>query len=184
MTHGSHKIWHIFAGLFRYLEQAGGAHHGARHRSEVKPRDARHDINWENDARGRFERGHVITPRLDIAVRSAGTARALSFCRAIMSGDGAWSCFVDVAYINAFVKAVKDVLMSTVHIPVTRCTPHLKEWGEKSHKVCQVSVCIGLSGPVNGVVVASFTEHVACQLASLWVVQAVSSRKAASYSQA
>jgi chemotaxis protein CheX len=73
---------------------------------------------------------------------------------------------VDVAYINAFVKAVKEVLASTVQIPVTRCTPHLKEWGEKTHKVCQLSVCIGLSGPVNGLVVASFTEHVACQLAS------------------
>jgi chemotaxis protein CheX len=73
---------------------------------------------------------------------------------------------MDVSYLNAFIKATRDVFATMVHVPLTFSKPRLKANDERLHKLYKVSAVISLAGPVAGQVVLTLSEDVAIALAS------------------
>ena len=73
---------------------------------------------------------------------------------------------MDVGYINAFIKATREVIATMVHVPLSFSKPRLREVDERTFKLFKVSAIIALSGPVNGQVVLTLSEDVAIALAS------------------
>jgi chemotaxis protein CheX len=71
--------------------------------------------------------------------------------------------FMDVRYINPFLKAVTNLFATMIELPLTVGKPRLKEHSEPSF---EISGIIGLSGTVTGCVVISISEEIALQLAS------------------
>ena len=72
---------------------------------------------------------------------------------------------MDVAYINPFIAATRDVFGTMVKMPFSVGKPRLREASERLHKLYQVSVVIGLSGAVSGVLVLNLPEAVALSIA-------------------
>jgi chemotaxis protein CheX len=70
---------------------------------------------------------------------------------------------MNVAYINPFLSATKDVFQTMIKIPLTLGKPRLKDRAEPSYAV---SASIGISGSVTGTVVISFPQDVAIDVAS------------------
>jgi len=70
---------------------------------------------------------------------------------------------MDVRYVNAFISAISNVFRTMLHTDVRVGKPLLKETEMKS---ADVSGVIGLSGDVQGCVVLSFPQDVACKLAT------------------
>jgi chemotaxis protein CheX len=73
---------------------------------------------------------------------------------------------MDVAYINPFIRAIREVFTSMVKVPFTIGKPHLKDHGERMHKLYKISAVIGLSGNTTGQVVLSLSEPVAFALST------------------
>ena len=70
---------------------------------------------------------------------------------------------VDVAFINPFVQATKNVFHTMVFLEVERGKPVLKQYSEHT---ADISGAIGLAGTTHGVTVVAFTEAVACAVSS------------------
>lgn len=70
---------------------------------------------------------------------------------------------MDVRYINPFIAAIKNVFSTMVHTQVTIAKPIIRPHDIRS---ADVSGVIGLSGDVTGAVVLSFSQDVACTVAS------------------
>ena len=71
-----------------------------------------------------------------------------------------------VAYINPFITGTREVFDAMVKMPFQVGKPRLREPDERLHKLYSVSVVIGLSGAVSGVLVMSLAEPVALALAT------------------
>jgi chemotaxis protein CheX len=72
---------------------------------------------------------------------------------------------MDVAYINPFLRATRDVFDAMVRVPIVFGKPRLKDREERQHKLYQISAVIGLSGAVSGLLVLCLSESVALALA-------------------
>lgn len=72
---------------------------------------------------------------------------------------------MDVAYINAFVKAIENVFATMLSTNVQVMEPSLKSGDDSPY---DVSGIIGISGDVTGVIVLSFPREVAERVASLF----------------
>jgi len=70
---------------------------------------------------------------------------------------------VDVAFINPFIQATKNVFDTMVFLKIVRGQPILKE---KSSFSSDISGAIGLAGSTHGVTVVAFTESVACAISA------------------
>ena len=73
---------------------------------------------------------------------------------------------MDVAYINPFILGIREVFNSMMHMPLGVGHPRLRERGERSYKLYPISVVIGLSGAVSGLLVMSLAEAVALAVAN------------------
>jgi chemotaxis protein CheX len=68
---------------------------------------------------------------------------------------------MDVAYINPFIAATREVLSTMVHVPVTPGSPHLCEAGDRGERLYQLSAVIGLKGAISGFAVLSVSRPTA-----------------------
>ena len=73
---------------------------------------------------------------------------------------------MNVAYVNPFITGTREVFDAMVKMPFQVGKPRLREPDERLHKLYSVSVVIGLSGAVSGVLVMSLAEPVALALAT------------------
>jgi len=80
---------------------------------------------------------------------------------------------MNVAFINPFLLATKDVFDKMVHVSFVQGKPALRRPDDRIFKLYSVSASIGLSGAVSGVAVLSLAEPVAIALASGLSGQAV-----------
>jgi chemotaxis protein CheX len=70
---------------------------------------------------------------------------------------------VDVAFINPFIQATKNVFDTMVFLKIEIGKPILKE--QSNHRA-DISGSIGLAGATHGVTVVAFTEEVACKVSA------------------
>jgi chemotaxis protein CheX len=70
---------------------------------------------------------------------------------------------MDIAYINPFLSAIKEVFETMIEVTFSIGKPCLKKEGVPSHEVSSI---IGISGEVSGSVVINLSEKTALQLAS------------------
>ena len=71
-----------------------------------------------------------------------------------------------VAYINPFITGTREVFDAMVKMPFQVGKPRVRGADERLHKLYSVSVVIGLSGAVSGVLVMSLAEGVALAVAT------------------
>jgi chemotaxis protein CheX len=73
---------------------------------------------------------------------------------------------MDVAYINPFIRGIREVFTSMVKIPFTIGRPSLKDHEQRLDRLFKVSAVIQLSGQTAGQVVLNLSEPVALALSS------------------
>lgn len=73
---------------------------------------------------------------------------------------------MDVAYINPFIRGIREVFTSMVKIPFTIGRPSLKDREQRLDRLFKISAVIQLSGQTAGQVVLSLSEPAALALES------------------
>ena len=72
---------------------------------------------------------------------------------------------LDVAYINPYIDATRQVFATMVKVPLAMGKPWLRG-GDRLDKVYQVSVLVGMQGAARGMLALSLSQPVAIALAS------------------
>jgi CheY-specific phosphatase CheX len=73
---------------------------------------------------------------------------------------------MNVAYINPFLKATRDVFDKMVHVPLVQGRPYMKDPAVPLDRLFELSAVITLSGAACGLAVLMLSESVALALAS------------------
>ncbi len=107
-----------------------------------------------------------------VAVGAGGEVTPLATARwwtsRLMNWPACWLHEEDmnVAYINPFIRAASNVFSTMVKMPATLGKPYLRNADQCVRRKCGISVSIGLSGTVSGMVVLSMSEAAALAMAS------------------